>query len=219
MSTTDGLFHGIAEEIARAVESGDAARVAELATPDVVNATGRGGPTLAMVAVRLQQVEALRALLAAGADPAIADDSGNTAVHWATAAPNPELLRALLEHGADPNLANPVTGERPLSVALTSNRPDAFDVLLENGADPNQTDNQGSTALHRAALVDDAGRALDLLEHGADPSARDAQGATFQDYLWLTSLSMYQGTALADRLRIQNWLRMHRVAVTEPSRS
>lgn len=211
------LFNGDANLVARAIIAGDAEAVSATLTPTALSARGKHGVTLTLLAVRCQHTECLKVLLSAGADPTVADDNGWTAVHLAAAARNADCLVALLENGADPNITNPVTGERPLSVALTNDRQPQFQLLLAWQADPDLADHEGSTALHRAALVDDAARVLDLLEAGADPQARNQQGRTFQDYLWMTPLSMYAGAAKAARLKVQYWLRRHDLPVSEPS--
>jgi len=215
----ESVFSGASADLAHAVEADDPARVAAAATPGVVNAPGRAGATAVQLAVRRGRLDALRALLDSGADPALADDNGYTALHYAVLADDPAALAVLLERGGDANQPNPRTGERLLEAALIAGRPDQFRMLLRAGADPNATDRMGETALHRAALVDDAGAVLELLEAAADPNARNDTGLTFQDYLWLTPMSFYRGQALAARLRVQHWLRRHHIAVTEPTPS
>jgi ankyrin repeat protein len=215
----ESVFSGVLADLAHAVEADDPARVAAAATPDVVNAAARGGATAVQLAVRRGRLDALRALLDSGADPALADENGYTALHYAAAADGPAALDLLLKRGGDPDQSNPQTGERLLEVALITNRREQFRMLLRVGADPNATDGTGGTALHRAALVDDTDAVLELLKAGADPNARNDAGLTFQDYLWLTPMSFYRGQALASRLRVQHWLRRHRIAVTEPQRT
>jgi ankyrin repeat protein len=212
----ESVFSGASADLAHAVEADDPARVAAAARPGVVNSQGRAGATVIQLAVRRGRLVALRVLLDCGADPALADDTGYTALHYAVAADDPAVLAVLLERGGDPDQSNPRTGERLLEVALTTNRREQFRMLLRAGADPNATDRMGETALHRAALVDNADAVLELLEAGADPNARNQAGLSFQDYLWLTPMSFYRGQALASRLRVQHWLRRHRVPVTEP---
>ena len=55
------------------------------------------------------------------------------------------------------------------------------EVLVNAGADLEQTDGNGRTPLHAAALSTPAAFPL-LLRLGADPNARDADGRTPMDY-------------------------------------
>ena len=51
----------------------------------------------------VEDVESCRMLLAAGADPNLANFEGATALHGATERDNPEIIKMLIEHGAEVN--------------------------------------------------------------------------------------------------------------------
>ena len=63
------------------------------------------------VAAEYDQVDAVKLLLEAGADPNIRDEYGYTALNWHVASfrdegENPLLVRALIQAGADVNIRN-----------------------------------------------------------------------------------------------------------------
>ncbi|MCA9419123.1 MAG: ankyrin repeat domain-containing protein [Candidatus Omnitrophica bacterium] len=89
-----------------------------------------------------------------------------------------EMVELILEAGADPNLRQDHLQLTPLIIAVQEERPSIVAVLLEYGADPNLRCAEDSTALHRAAFLNDALSARMLLEAGADPKAKDAAGLT-----------------------------------------
>ena len=79
-----------------------------------------------------------------GADVNGADESGQTALHFAADRGNMECIQLLLEHGAD---VNAVDCDR-ISVLLTaamSGNIDVMKLLLEKGADPDLEDEDGET--------------------------------------------------------------------------
>ena len=88
-----------------------------------------------MVAAGLGRANAVAALLDAGADAAMRDGSGRTALHSAASSsgdPFP-VISLLIDAGADPNALDS-DRRTPLQVALERDRPVAFERLLELGA-------------------------------------------------------------------------------------
>jgi ankyrin repeat protein len=75
----------------------------------------------------------VRALLAAGADPNLADDRGGgyTPLAWATQNNDVETAQTLLDAGADPNLR--VYGRTPLAMAEDLDRPAVARLLASHG--------------------------------------------------------------------------------------
>jgi ankyrin repeat protein len=114
-----------------------------------LDARGGDGFTPLHLAAFFGGPEAVRALLAMGADPnADADNSfGVHPIHSACAVRDHESVRALLEAGADPNVRQQ-GGLTPLHAAAHHGDTELADLLLKHGADPE--------------LADDSGKAPDL---------------------------------------------------------
>lgn len=115
----------------------------------------------------------VRMLLAAGADPNLANDLGVTPL-WAAGQNGSDAIAALLlEAGADPNLAL-WSGETPLMVASRSGFPEVASQLLENGANAEARGTRDQTALMWAVAEKHPDVVKVLLEHGADVHARSS---------------------------------------------
>jgi len=117
---------------------------------------------------------------------------GATPLLRAAKAGDVAAVRLLLEHGANPNLPN-IQGVTPVMAAagLGSNEIDTrgrfktqpdlvgcVDLLVKAGADVNAHDNNGSTALHGAALFGYDDVIKQLVAHNADINAKDKKGMT-----------------------------------------
>jgi len=114
--------------------------------------------------------EAVRILLAAGADPNARNDFEATPLMWAAA--EPEKVRLLVNQGADVN-AKSKMGRTALWIAAANDGSSAtVKFLLEHGA---KTD--GSEILAATAANDSATIRL-LLEKGANVNAKDPVGMT-----------------------------------------
>ncbi|MEJ3656411.1 ankyrin repeat domain-containing protein [Actinomycetes bacterium KLBMP 9759] len=125
-------------------------------------------------------------LLDAGADPALGDVNGDTAVHLAAELSSTRMLKLLFERGVGPSTPNTVTRRSALQNALFSERPETVTFLIESGIDVDMADRTGNTALHQAAKINQADAVLELLRAGADPTRLNAQGVTFQRFLYTT---------------------------------
>ena len=99
--------------------------------PRVLNARGPDGDTPLMYAAWYGDTELLRAALAAGGNPKVANDSGATALMWAVDDAN--KVRLLLDAGADAN-ATSVFGRTPLWIAALALNDAAVEQLLARGA-------------------------------------------------------------------------------------
>ena len=129
--------------------------------------------------------EVAACLLAAGADPTLAANSGVSPLAAAVAARRESLVALLLEHrvAVDQRLPNETTA---LMVAAAMGYPDIAEQLLDAGAEVNAVDAAGRTALHAAAQFGfehndslRARRAFDgLLKRGADVNRADNEGKT-----------------------------------------
>ncbi|ELT89304.1 hypothetical protein CAPTEDRAFT_84940, partial [Capitella teleta] len=135
-----------------------------------------------------QKTSKVEALLNQGFDINVVNKLGQTPLHVAAArhlVPT-TVIRCLCGLGADVTLADKL-GDTALHIFLqntaeiVSNRyftKITVDELVSKGADVNSKNLFGLTALHIAALSDDA-KAVDiLLQHGADRTALDRNGAT-----------------------------------------
>ena len=84
-------------ELATAAQDGSRLKVAALAAAGVdKNARGDKGINLLQWSILHQSNDGLDALLKAGADPAIQDASGSTAMHFAAGTSDPSFLATLL---------------------------------------------------------------------------------------------------------------------------
>ncbi len=178
------------------------------ANPNVRLANFNGRSPLHMATRNLEMV---KALLAAGADPNPRDDDGQTPLHRTG---NPATIEALIAAGAEVDALNR-WGTTPLFYAM--NDPSAANALLAAGADPNQRwrGGTGMTPLHQVAsrreapepvkglaqyssvLPRDTALALveALVAAGAEVDARDEQGKTP-----LMRAQEYKDTAVATAL-------------------
>lgn len=109
----------------------------------------RDGLTPLMWAVRNGAVDAMSALLDAGADPDARDRrNGWTPLLHAIHTQQPDAVRRLRERGADPNARTQAL--TPLLMAAAEPDPVFVTLLLTYGADPRARGNGGATALSQA---------------------------------------------------------------------
>ena len=92
--------------------------------------------------------DAVRYLLAMGADPDAEDEHGMRPLRRAAAVGGPDVARALLEAGADPDAGE--EGWTPLMGAAMSGDTVMMALLLDFGADPGRRDEEGKDAADRA---------------------------------------------------------------------
>ncbi len=152
-----------------------------------------------VLASRLGNCDAIKALLQLGADP-----NGQAVIGRGSAAPleaafestdigrylgqqEPDdpsdgtethrcaVIALLLSQGADPNVRG--RGSRPLVLrAVDMLKVDALDLFLRHGADVDMSDDEGNTALHEAIEQGKEECAKRLLLAGANPNSTDAEG-------------------------------------------
>ena len=197
--------------LADAVRRGDAPEIRrqlERIDPDT---PGNDGSTLLMSAIRQGGAASVEALLEGGADPNLADPTGETPVHAAAFSGDAGLLRTVLAHGGSPNARDAQTGATPLVQALLSPNNDQYQVLLDAGADPNLADHNRDTPLHVAARTNAGGAILALLRKGASPLATNSGGATFQPYYFGYNRAILNDRALGERKAVVEWLKTNGV--------
>ena len=140
------------------------------------NTRDKRGTTPLMYAAENGSVDAIRAILAAGANVNSANDFGATTLMWGIA--DAEKVRALLAAGADVK-AKSKMGRTPLHMAAANDGSSAtVKLLLDRGANPTERDNQQSTPLLAATAANDLASIKLLLEHGADPNDSNVAGIT-----------------------------------------
>ena len=150
-------------------------RVALMAAGLAVSAValhGQAGTPALVDAVRHQDHEAVRDLLAERVDVNAPQPDGATALHWAIHWEHLEISDLLIGAGADVNVANDL-GVTPLVMACSSGNAELAGRLLMAGADPNATLASGETALMAAARAGTLQAVDDLLEGGADVNATE----------------------------------------------
>ncbi|HEU4620182.1 MAG TPA: ankyrin repeat domain-containing protein, partial [Gammaproteobacteria bacterium] len=117
-------------------------------------------------AARSSDVDAMRVLIAHGADPSLHDEKRGGITPLVAVMMGPELP-ALIE--AEP---------RPTEEEAIK----AIDFLLDHGVKPSIADDSGITVLHEAALRNYPGVIKHLAERGADLDVADREGYTPLDY-------------------------------------
>jgi len=119
-----------------------------------ININARIGTTTPLIAAAgVYKNGLIEALLEAGADLAVTDTSGNTALHIAAFKWELGNVLELLEAGAEPN-AQSANGMTPLIFAASVNAADVVTALMDYGAEPNLRDAHGHTALNLVGAAD-----------------------------------------------------------------
>lgn len=137
-----------------------------------VNRPQADGTTPLHQAVRDDDIQAVRSLLRAGADPKVANRYGVTPLSLAATNGDAAMIELLLSAGADANTALP-GGQTVLMTAARTGNAEAVKALLDHGANVAARESSyGETALMWAASENHADAARMLIQHGADVNAR-----------------------------------------------
>ncbi|HEY5667267.1 MAG TPA: ankyrin repeat domain-containing protein [Gammaproteobacteria bacterium] len=145
---------------------------------DGVNDRAPDGSTPLQWAVFEVEVDEVRRLLEAGADVALTNNYGASAMSLAAEIGHAEIISLLLEAGADPDSPNPEGQTALMSVARTG-KVDAARTLLDHGASVDARESWGGqSALMWASARRHPEMMALLIEHGADANAR----STHRDY-------------------------------------
>lgn len=200
---------GPVQDLIDAVNTDDAARVAELLAgdPTLVSARDRGGVSALMLSRYRFHRETTDALLAVDPDLDVFEATalgyidrlrerldedhwrakaysadGFTALHFAGFFGKPEAAKTLLEAGAEFNAYS--TNEmqvQALHSAAAGGHIEVCRILIAAGAEINATQRHGFTPLHAAAQHGDIEMVELFLSAGADPSAATDDGETPAD--------------------------------------
>ena len=115
--------------------------------------------------------------LAAGADPNVVTNYGNTPLHLAAYNGHEACVRVLIAAGVDPNVVDDY-GYTPLLEATWNGHEACVRVLVAAGADPNVVNDYGNTPLYQAAWDGHEACVRVLIAAGADPNAVNVGGNT-----------------------------------------
>lgn len=141
-----------------------------------VNATNRNGGTALMFSAISGDLRTIRLLLAHGADVNAVGANRWGAMMVAAVKGHVDVVAEFLQRGADPNLPD-VYGWTPLMRAANRNRSETVRrLLLDPRTNIAHRDDDGATALHRAAEEGHLDMVELLIELGADVDALDANG-------------------------------------------
>ncbi|KAK2175091.1 hypothetical protein NP493_753g01042 [Ridgeia piscesae] len=126
----------------------DVVKVTLTRHPEQVDQRSRGKTAL-QVACHQGHLDIVRNLLASGANVNLADDDGDTPLHYSVFGNQPEVSGLLLSHGAMVDALNKVLCSS-LHVAVSKQHPRCVDILLRHRCNANIQDSYGDTAMHDA---------------------------------------------------------------------
>jgi len=151
-----------------AMKNRDLATVRELVAEDVgVNTLDAESASALHWAAHWNDLDAVKLLLKAGADPNLANRFGVTPLHEAATVGNAEMLGLMLDAGGNADAAFG-EGETVLMTAARAGDAASVRALLAHGGQPDATENwHGQTALMWAAMEDHADVVQLLLDAGA----------------------------------------------------
>ncbi|MFQ6538757.1 MULTISPECIES: ankyrin repeat domain-containing protein [Aphanothece] len=148
-----------------------------------------------MHAVKADDLDAVRACLAQGADVNQADAAGDWPVIFAAYLGHTRILQVLLEAGADLTVLDPGMKATALHAAAYAGHAEACRLLIAHGISLNQQGpSNGYTALHDAVWQSNLEAAAVIVEAGADLTIRSRSHQTPLD------LARSSRTAQADKL-------------------
>lgn len=163
--------------------NGDVAQIRRLAANSNVNATDAYGRTPLHVATYARRREAIRALVAAGADLGRLENDRYDCVTIAAVADDEETLRVLLELGASAKLVTSRYDGTALIAAAHLGHDGVVKQLIGAGAPLDHVNNLHWTAVIEAIVLGDGGRRHQetlraLIAAGANLRLADRQGRT-----------------------------------------
>ncbi|MRG90723.1 ankyrin repeat domain-containing protein [Polyangium spumosum] len=163
-------------EAAAAAERGDVATLRALVERGAdLDEVAPSGVNLLMYEIVARNETAVRALLAAGANPNVLTKIGTSPMLVGATSPDPRFLVLLLDNGGDPNLKN--EKEVPLAhQALNFGQWQNLGILFDRGVPVDVKNKMEQTPALRLAYLNQYEGVDKLLERGADPDAKDQVG-------------------------------------------
>ena len=158
---------GVAEVGASEVEAADPG-IAAVGAPIVEAADRRIAD-----AAKRDDVEAVRALIAEGADVNAAHGDGMTGLHWAALNGNGSIARLLVDAGAELEVATRLGAHTPLHVAAKAGHGEVVEILAGAGADVSAATGTGAVPLHFAAASGDVLAVTVLIDRDAAVDAKE----------------------------------------------
>jgi hypothetical protein len=172
-------------EVMRLATQQDQAALARFSQshPGLLTSRGRGGITLAHLALLQKDAAAFATLLAAGGDKHAAADNGISPLMAAAMLPDARFLQAALAGGARLEQQD-LLGRTALHLAVLQRQVANVRLLLSAGANPNQPDAHGCTPWLVAFQGRRPNREITVLlrGHGASNDRKDQSGLTARDY-------------------------------------
>ena len=134
-----------------------------------VNAMNKRGRTALLLGCFYRQMDSVRVLLEAGADPTIADEEGFSCLHTAVDGRcSKDFLQELIDHGAHID-AKRKDGTNAVLSACRTGQSESVRFLLEAGDDVNIVKPDGNTILHVAVHGNCSKETLQtIVEHGVN---------------------------------------------------
>lgn len=152
--TVDSITTATDYQIFSSLREGNITQALDLIDSHIgVNALDEWGQTPLIIAVQMNRMEVIAALLNTRmpkVDVNAAKSSGYTALHYAIEKSSPSIVAGLLRRGADPNaqtLQEGSKGNTPLHFACLFEKTKHAELLLEFGAIPNALNQHGKTPL------------------------------------------------------------------------
>ena len=159
-----------------AIRQNDLTALKKMVASGDINLRDSRGSTPLMHAAAIGSPEAMKLLLAAGADVNAKNGLDSTALTWG--ALDNTKARILIEAGADVNVVSKI-GRTPLMVAASHpGSADTVRLLLAKGADPKAAMAIGTNALIEATRVNDIETVRLLLKYPVDLNGGDSVGCT-----------------------------------------
>ncbi len=184
--SVQGADNGVDQSLINAAAAGDLPSIDRALRHGAhINARTKFGNTPLMWAINLGHPEAVRHLLAKGADPDLGNANAITPLMVAILTDQEMSLRFLLAYHANPNSLSR-SGVTPLILAAGRDSIPAARLLLSHGALINLPGKAGQTPLMWAAQTGDRELVRLFLSHGANPRATDKNGRTAAGLVWET---------------------------------